>query len=503
MIKIFSQNKILKEILNKAFIRSHGNINFINELQVYCFISPSQNDEMMIKDILQNQKSKILIFGKISNALAQLIGLYSKECDIKLEEVNFSHERELDVSNLVVKYYNHDLNRKNPLKERFFYRFDFMDEWNNLGYGAIKINDSIWSLSQSLNTSLGTQVLAEVYDRNDFKSIFVSLQDLDNSSVLFVNREVSLIDGLDWTIVEEFLSFYRNNELPSLPFVFDIPFGYSGIASSRLDCDQSIINSKLLVELYEKYNINISLAISTGIDISRVDINFLNNFYEAGGGILSHTINHHYYWGENYKISYDEAIGSKEWLEKNIENLKQLKYAVSPFHSNKPYSIQALKDAGYQGFISGIIHNDPEYLLSTSGEVPFVDSKIVTHSQQCMLHGDCYHRRGNNINIEKNSFENHYRAEKIFGYLDHPFGSYDYGWNSEEERLSVHEEFINYINSFKNIKWMTCIEILDFVNDKSGIEIEINKNDSLIFKRNDFNSKEKIKLVYKGKEYIC
>lgn len=502
MIKIFSQNKISKEILNKAFIRSYGNVRIQRQNEIYCFISPSQNDEITIKNILNEQKSKILIFGKISSDLAGLIGLKSKEYNFKLDEIDYSHERYEDKSNLVIKYNEHNLNKNNPIKDRFFYRFDFMNEWNNLGYGAITNDNSIWSIHDCLDV-IDCEPLSHIYDIDEKMSVFSCVRNFDNSSILYINREVATIDGLDWSTVEDFLTSYRSEELPSLPIISDIPFGCSSVASLRLDCDQSIINSKPLVELYKKYNINISLAISTGINISQEDIDFLNHFYNNGGGVLSHTVNHHYYWGESYNIAYAEAITSKKWIEESIENLTKLKYAVSPFHSNKPYSLHSLKDAGYEGFISGIIHNDPEFLMCTSGEIPFVNGKIVTHSQQCMLHGDSYHRINNSIEIYKKSFDNHYLANKMFGYLDHPFGSYDYGWSSEEERLSVHEEFINHINSFDGIKWMNCIEILDFVVDKSNLEIEIDKNDSLILKRNNFSSKEKIKVIYKNKEYFC
>jgi hypothetical protein len=502
VINIKSSNKIAKEILNKAFVRSHGNFKFNEEVKIYCFISPNEKDEVIIQDIIKNQKSKVLIFGKISNNLAALIGLILNNNAFNLDEISFSHEKEEDKSNLVVKYNDHILNKSNALKDRYFYRFDFTDEWNNLAYGSISTDDSIWSVCNSLDIA-DAQALSYIFDNEEKISIFSSLKDFDKSSVLYINREVGTIDGLDWSVVEEFLTFYRNEELPSLPLILDIPEGCVSVASSRLDCDQSIINSKPIVDLYKKYNINISLAISTGINISQDDISFLNDFFDNDGAVLSHTINHHYYWGENYNIAYDETSGSKKWIEKNVENLNDLKYAVSPFHSNKPYSVQALNDADYKGFISGIIHNDPEFLIATSGEVPFVNGKIVTHSQQCMFHGDSYHRTNNSLRIYKQSFENHYNSSKLFGYLDHPFGDYTYGWNNEEERLSVHEEFINYINSYENVKWMTCIEILDFVTDKSNIDIHIDENNNLTLDRKSFNSKEKIKVLYKNKEYIC
>jgi hypothetical protein len=500
VIKIVSEKTHLEAIINKSFLRSHGKISN-KSYNIYCFISPSIEDEKLINELILNN-SKILILGQISKKLAHLIGLKCNNKKMNLREISFNHSNKEDRSNLYIKYKEHELNKNNPLNKRYFHRFDFTNEWNNLGYGAIKNDESIWSLSQPLE-AVNTQVIAEVYDNDEKVSVFSCVKNFENSSVLYVNREVSLVDGLDTVLIEDFLSTYRSFELPSLPKISDIPYGFEAVVSARLDCDQSILNSKSLVELYKKYDINLSLAIATGIEISEEAIKFLNQFYNKGGGILSHTINHYEFWGDCYNTAFSEANGSKQWLEENITNLNNLKYSVSPFHSNKPYSVQALKDSEYEGFISGIIHNDPEYLVATSGPVPFVDGDIVTHSQQCMLHGDCYHRRGNSIEIEKQSFKNYYNSKKLFGYLDHPFGDYDYGWKSEEERLSVHEEFINYINSFDNVKWMTCTEILDFVVDKSNLEILIDENNELVLKRTSHNSKEKIKVLYKNKEYIC
>lgn len=499
MINIISSNSTVFNILEKSFIRSHGKI--LNKDDIYCFVSPSLKDEETLLSLI-SKKIKILIFGKISEGLAKLIGLEYNSNPIDLNELDFSHKNKEDRSNLFVKYTDHSLNKNNSLKNRYFYRFDFTDEWNNLGYGAITRDDSIWSVSQSLSI-VDAKAISFVYDEEKEISIFSSIKDFENSSVLYINREVGTIDGLDWCVVEDFFNIYKYDELPSLPLICDVPYGYEAVSSSRLDCDQSVINSKPLVELYKKYNINISLAISTGINILEEDISFLNDFYDNGGGILSHTINHYYYWGENYNVAYIEGHDSKKWIEENIINLKELKYAVSPFHSNKPYSLQALNDCGYEGFISGIIHNDPEFLISTSGEVPFVNSNMVSHSQQAMLHGDCYYRAKNSIEIYKNSFENHYTSKKIFGYLDHPFGDYDYGWKNEKERLFVHEEFINYINSFDGVKWMTCTEILNFVVDKSNIKLTIDNNGKLIINRKTNNSKEKIRILYKNVEYTC
>ena len=492
----------LNQIIYTAFKRSFNDINKLSQNNIFVFLSDESLDSLK-KQI--EQKSKIIVFGKLNQDIAQLLGLevFDQFPQNTKKSIVCLDQNMGDNSSIYhIKYTDHECCANVGYDKRYFTRFDFMDEWNNIGYGRIGIEDDIWSVRQIVKNN-GAQSLAKIYDDESCVSEFATISDFENSSVLYINRDVGTIDGLDWTIVEHFISRYRMDELPCAPLILDIPFGYEAIATPRLDCDQSVIDTKPLVDLYKSYGINLSLAIATGINISEEEIQYLNQFYANGGALLSHSVNHFFNWGDCYDIAYDEAKKSKEWLEKNIVDLEKLEYAVSPFHTNKPYSAKALQEAGYKGFISGIIHNDPEYLLGVSGEVPFSEGNIVSHSQQCMLHGDCYHRNSNSLDIYKQSFNAHYKAKKMFGYLDHPFGDYDYGWHSEEERLDVHKEFIEYINSFDGIKWMTSTEVLQFVYDKSQLEIAINTNDTIEIKRKSSESPYKIAVEYKGQVYVC
>lgn len=499
MVSIIGANKIAYEIVEKAIIRSHGlGENYNN---IYVFISPNAADEIRIKKLVLTN-SKILVLGKISTLLASFLGLKRLDKKEYLTPPNHIEQGTSFPDSLLKVVYdlNHVLNINNPLDERVFHRFDFTNEWNNLGYGKIRTNESVWSLSQALEAE-SADVIGSIYEENRLVSVFASLKSFNSSSVLFINREIGLVDGLDWVVIEEFFAGYKCLDLPSLPLIVDIPYGCNSVASFRFDCDQSILNTKPIVDLYKKYEIDVSLAIATGIDINEDDVVYLNNFFNGGGAILSHSVNHYESWGNSYQQAYNEAYLSKQWLEKNIVGLDDLKYAVSPFHTNQVYSVQALLDAGYKGFIAGIIHNDPEFLTATSGKVPFIDGAIVTHSEQCMFHGDCpYQRKG--VNIYKRTFENHFKAKKMFGFLDHPFGDYHYGWSSENDRVSVHEDYINFINSFPKVKWMTGTKILDFILDKSNLTINLTNN-NLSLKRNFNNSEEKILVIYKNKEYIC
>lgn len=496
MIAYRSTDNQALEIVQKGFKRSFGNFSS-DATKVYVFISPDDQTSDQISELL-NEGHKIVILGEIGNETATLLGLElddSYRFDDNKASLPTDHEGECHTTEYRLSYTSHILNKNIPYKNRYFARFDFTDEWNNYGYGRITTDGTIWSVSSMINTISATSI-ATVYDSSGYVSEFATVSDFDDAAVLYINRPVGTVDGLDWGIIENFLCRYRINDLVALPLIHDLPKGVKGVVSARLDCDQSIINAKPLVELYKSYGIDISLGISTGIHIDQNDIDFMIDFYQNGGSLVSHTITHHYSWGRDYAHALEETSGSKQWLEEHIPGLC-VDYAVSPFHSNEPFAVQALADAGYKGFISGIIHNDPEYLVGVSGEVPFATSKIVTHSQQCMMHGDCYHRYSNSIHPHIEAFKMHVKAGKLFGYLDHPFGGYDYGWVSEEVRLEAHHQMIETISKHEGIEWWTLKQLLDFVVRKSQTVLEIKNNDlSIISKAPD------VVLEYRGQLYV-
>lgn len=491
VFKFFSYNPVVLAVVQLALRRSFGDIKS-SSTQCFCFISPSEQDFLAFQKALASS-SKIIVLGALPASFAEVLGLQMTDtafCQEKAKAVVdsvLSH----NASAYHVRYGEHALLSQVPYQQRHFERFDFTDEWNNLGYGRISVSGDIWSLSQPL-VSTGANVLAEVRDEDGFVSVFASVTDFEQSSVLYINRPVGLVDGLDWGLVEDFFVDYRSDELPVLPLISDLPAGCGAVASSRLDCDQSIINSKPLVDLYKRYGIDISLAISTGIPIAEEDISFMKSFAAQGGSLLSHTVTHHYGWGRDYQHAFEEAKQSKDWLEANLN--MTIPYAVSPFHSNPSYAVQALKDAGYDGFISGIIHNDPEYLCTVSGQVPFVEGDMVMHAQQSMMHGDCFHRYGDSVEPYQQAFDAHVKAGKMFGYLDHPFGGYDYGWHSEEERLEAHERLIQHINQQPNVRWMTLDEILTFARHKNQVRMLIDAQGELNFEHKDAS----VRVYYRG-----
>lgn len=444
---------ITAEIVAKAFIRSFSktqvelcifDVGLKKKFKpgVFVLLNP-QN--VSLKSF--PKKSKIIILGKIDTQLAD-------ELNIELSDTpfHFLPESLITYSTINDFYF--------PIESRPLIRFDFPNEWNNLGFGGIKTDDSIWAVAQN---AVSQHAVATIEKRNTY----ISLHDFDDKACVWINRQVGLIDTANWHFIEYFVSAHRFSDLISLPYLLDIPVGVEAAVTMRLDCDEDILSAKDLYNAYSEKNIPFSLAVKTSLLRTPAVDTFLLNIYENGGAILSHSVNHKVAWGDNYKEALFEAILSKVALEKVTEEL--VPFAVSPFHSNKNYSVRALEDALYDGFVGGIIANDPEYLMARGGVVPFAE-KIISHSQQCMLHGDCLlHEAEDSLRVYKEAFDIAVKSNTFFGYLDHPFSPrYQYGWKTETQRIDAHMALIHYMQSNSDVLFVNENDCLGFMVDKSN-----------------------------------
>ncbi len=458
-----------------CFSYDHFNYYLKNTRYIYCLLNPGEPQRNLVKQ-LASHGQKLLLLGRLGANLASDIGVLVNSIGAppKLWDEVYS-STECDVSNVVIEYEcDHPLTTQLGFQNRALRRYDFTDEWNTLGFGRITVDGSPWSLCQ-LAQSTQANVLASVIDAHGKElAAYAAISDTPTSSILWFNRAVGPIDSLEWTIIENFCSHYRADELVCIPYVMEIPAGYDGASTMRLDCDQDIASSRPLFELYQDLGVPLSLAVVTGLPPQDCDIAFLREVLAHGGAVVSHSCTHPPNWGVDYTAAFQEARDSKAWLEQHLPEAGPIHYAVSPFHQNPPYAVQALADAQYLGFVGGIIHNDPEYLLGRSGQVPLCDQPLISHSQQCMLHGDCYHRYGNSVAPYCESFTHHFKAGALFGYLDHPFSAaYQYGWDTEEERLFAHENFLRFIKSHNNIWYPNLVECLEFVRKRQLVIVSL------------------------------
>ena len=342
---------------------------------------------------------------------------------------------------------------------RKFIRYDFADEWNNLGYGKILIDGSKWSISKNdVDESIFTEVLAYIHG-NSKKIVYCGIIEKDGMATIWFNRQVGPQDGIDIWILEDFLANYKTEQFGSVPIISEIPYGYDGAVTMRLDCDEEISTARELFELYKEHNIPFSLAIKTSLDLNGEHKQLIHDVIKSRGAIVSHSHNHLENWGGSKESAYKDISKSISELKKVLPKDYTYNYVVSPFHQNSLDAIKGLEKYGIKGFIGGIIKNDPDFLKGRATKIENLD--IFTHSQQCMLHGDCY--RKSNLEIYKESFNNHLKTHTFFGYLDHPFSNYKYGWKDEHERLNAHDEFLKMIKSNEKIWYANLIEAMEFL----------------------------------------
>lgn len=360
------------------------------------------------------------------------------------------------------------------LRRRPFCRFDYADEWNNQGFGRIRADASPWGVAPGHAPAgaveLGALRCSGEKGPDAYCGSYLTLHDFAEASILWCARPVGPVDSTEWSIVERFLSDWRPDDMPCLPVIDQVPAGCHCLVTMRLDCDEAVASAQRVFDWYSAEGLPFSLALKTSLELSQGDRALLQAVSDAGGTVLSHSHTHPLNWGVTREEALNEARISRDCIEALGLGNTAPPLAVSPFHTNPPAAVRALEEADYQGFVSGIIHNDPEYLLGRAGVVPFAENGIVSISQQSMLHGDCYRRQGRAVDAHMQAFEAQYQARGIFGYLDHPFSArYQYDWASEEERIGAHAQLVHRIRSFAGVWFWPQQACFEFVRALAGV----------------------------------
>ena len=426
---------------------------------------------------------KALLLGRIPTAIGEMLGievLNEPALDPALATAPVDHARHHNDSPAAIHYSAHPLALASPLRRRALCRFDFQNEWNNLGFGRITADGGAWSLATAAVSAGATPIAWIAVDQVPTSRLYAALHDARGGAALWFNRPVGPVDSGEWRIVEAFFGDYRPDDLICFPYLSEIPAGYSAAVTMRLDCDESVAAARPLHELYADSGTPLSLAIPTGQPLGPEAVALMHEVARSGGSVVSHSVHHHVNWGGCYAEAAREAAESKAALERQGNGFGPVEYAVSPFHQNPIYAVHALADTGYAGFVGGIIANDPEYLLGRAGQVPFIENSMVSHSAQCMLHGDCFERYGRTVDAYQESFDNHRAARSIFGYLDHPFSSrYQYGWTDEPTRLQAHRDLLAHIGRAADVWRPNLRAMFDFLRRRNAVNLHVENGGQL------------------------
>lgn len=448
--------------------------------------------------------NKILLLGRIPTQLAAHFGADVSPLNGDLETAGMclpTASSNFSESSARVRYRKAlPLGASSPVHDRAFCRFDFTDEWNNLGYGAIRVDGSIWALAQLAQVS-AEQSLADVLVGQHVISAYAALWECGESNLLWFNRAVGPVDSQEWRLVERYFSSYAYPKAICIPVPREIPAGFDAAVTMRLDCDEDIASAVPLFDLYRTEEIPFSLALHTTLLSDPKHFPLLKQVVESGGSILTHSATHPPAWGGSYEAALAEVRRSCQEITNALGSDIRVDYAVSPFHQNPPCSVAAMADAGLSGFIGGIIRNDPEYLFARGGEVPNGAEGFISHSQQCMLIGDCLLSEDDPIRIYKQSFDVACEGRALFGYLDHPFSArYQYGWESEAQRIAVHQALIKHIKACGEVLFLSQNNALDWLRFKASLTIQV-ADESKFKVCSPRKSRWKVSIEYGGNDH--
>ena len=455
---------------------------------------------LIFKNLINREKNKIILFGDLNSEIKTLFDL--KEINkLDFEIIEAANQKTFKESKERI-YYNSEIPYLpkfiKEIEGRPISRFDFQREWNNHYYGHIDDLDSERNLS--IKGVINDKNYVAYVKVNSHKIPLISEFTINTNKIIWVNRNIGLIDLPEWKIIENFVSNFNDNELPCLPFITELKKSEKGLITMRLDCDENIDSAMNIFELYKSKNIPFSLALTTKLLENKTKIPILPKLVlENNGNLLSHSHTHPKDWGESSKNIKKEITFSKALIEKTYGTKVDL--AVSPFHHLNKLTIKLLYENNFKGIIAGISSSHHKFLYMKGGQYS-INNNLIIHSQQCMLHGDC---------INKNrSIKEYFKSIKLlsnlkysFGYLDHPISErYDYGWGNKENQVSAHKQIINFC--FKNsINIISQAELFKRLKAKDDLKIFLVKKNGKEFISINNTSFEEISIMYKNNIYPC
>ena len=505
--KSYSVESLILESFKRSFTSSQIN-NYESSQKKYsgvhvfleCTSDYATNN---LREILDGNNNKIILNGKLNKWIQNLL-------KIKILGHKFPHEKPSpanssspSVSKTRVKY-NYKIKYlkeiSDLIKERPIWRYDFELEWNNSFSGNIIDNNEILNLSHYCCNYNCKNNVVYILNSNEEKIPLISEFFINQNILIWVNRNLSLIDIPEWKIIEEFISNGYFYKYPCIPYVSEFSSKDNGFITMRLDCDEDIESARKIYNLYKQYDLPISLAITTNQIENKESITSLpREVHDYGGTILNHSHSHPINWGGTKENIYQEIELSTKLIKKAFNITTE--YAVSPFHHLTIEAIEVLNEQNYKGVVAGICSSHHEFLIMKGGSIND-KLNILLHSQQCMVHGDCLTDK-RSIDDYLNNFYLFSRIGYSTGFLDHPISKrYDYGWNKHQRQINTHKQIIEYL-LLKDISFISQREIFERLKAKDELDIEIlhidNQQNIFINNQSKFN----LSISLGGKRYDC
>jgi len=506
------ENYSIQSLIYSSFQRSFGksqinNFKNIKKKQsgIHIFLeSISKNANNDFQELIKLGGNKIILNGKLNDAIKEVL-------NIKTLMSNFDYEKPIPANSFKPSTsrakinFNQNLNYLIPflkeIKERPLWRYDFDLEWNNNSFGNISNENIMLNLSHNCFLIEGINVAYIENSNNQNLNIpLISEFEINGNIIIWINRNLSLVDLPEWKIIEEFISNGYFEKYPCVPYLSEYSSSENGLITMRLDCDEDIESARKIFEIYRYHDLPISLAITTNqIKDSKFISSLPKEVNDYGGTILNHSHSHPINWGGSKDKIKEEIITSNNLIKKSFGISAE--YAVSPFHHLTWNALEVLNELEFKGVIAGISSSHHEFLIMKGGSI-HENLDILLHSQQCMIHGDCI-TKTRKVDSYLNTFSLYSNLGFSTGYLDHPISErYDYGWVNIERQVKTHQKIIEYLFN-KKIKFIGQKELFQRFAAKEKIKIKtINQKD---FYALEIKNENKICLSIKfgGKRFNC
>ena len=508
--KTINEKYSIQSLIFSSFQRSFGksqinNLKNIKKKQsgIHIFLEAiSKNANIDFQELIKVGKNKIILNGKLNDEIKEILNIKIYKREFDYEKPSSASSFKPSISKAKIKF-NQNLNYLIPflkeLNERPLWRYDFDLEWNNNFFGNISNENIMLNFSHNCSLLEGQNVASIKNSKNEYIPL-ISEFEINGNIIIWINRNLSLIDLPEWKIIEEFISNGYFAKYPCIPYLSEYSSLDKGLITMRLDCDEDIESARKIFEIYKHHDLPISLAITTNqIKENQLISSLPKEVNDYGGTILNHSHTHPINWGGSKDKIKEEIITSNKLIKKAFGITPE--YAVSPFHHLTWEALEVLNDLNFKGVIAGISSSHHEFLIVKGGSI---HEKIDTllHSQQCMIHGDCL-TQTRNVNTYLNAFSLYSNLGFSSGYLDHPISErYDYGWINLERQVKTHNQIIEYLLN-ENLKFISQKELFQRFAAKEEIQlITISKNDyySLEIKN---ESKFCLSVSFGGKRFNC
>jgi len=504
------ENYSIQSLISSSFQRSFGKsqINKFKNIKkkqsgIHIFLeSISKNADIDFQELIKLGGNKIILNGKLNDSIKEILNIKILMCNFDYEKPIPANSLKPSISRAKINF-NQNLNYLIPflkeIKERPLWRYDFDIEWNNNFCGNISNENKILNLSHNCVLIKGKNV-AFIKNSKDQNIPLISEFEINGNIIIWINRNLSLVDLPEWKIIEEFISNGYFRKYPCIPYLSEYSASENGLITMRLDCDEDIESARKIFEIYKNNGLPISLAITTNqIKENQFISSLPKEVNDYGGTILNHSHSHPKNWGGSKDKIKEELITSNNLIKKAFGIATE--YAVSPFHHLTWEALEVLNDLNFKGVIAGISSSHHEFLIIKGGSIHKKIDTLV-HSQQCMIHGDCL-TQTRKVNTYLDAFSLYSNLGFSTGYLDHPISErYDYGWINLERQVKTHNQIIEYLLN-NNIKFISQKELFERFAAKEKIKVITKSTNNFYSLEIKNESKVCLSISFGGKRFNC